>query len=307
MTLVAAAAVLGTVAPDQPLSGASGLRGAVARSYVQWLGLKGVPFQGAEVQVSGWVQRYSDLFRNAAVSPTCRSVATNLQCFAERRRVHGAEGFGLASVAPFAMLAAGRAYRQRFGFQAVASDLFRIAGDIASITCSDRGHRLSAGVFAVTLGSSLAGNGLAAGIAVALDELVRHRNHAATLAALRQAERSAAAIKAHPAVLRRVCVDSSAPAILSGALYCALSADDFESAMALAGYLPTLGFTLSPLVGQLWGANRGSANIPSRWLGHTRLRQTLLRLADDIEYLGCREAGGNAAVVETFRQRYPRI
>ena len=69
---------------------------------------------------------------------------------------------------------------------------------------------------------------------------------------------------------------------LAIALFCALVAPDFESALRLAVNHGGDSDSTGAIAGNLLGASLGEAAIPPRWLPLLELREEILRLAEEL-------------------------
>jgi ADP-ribosylglycohydrolase/protein-tyrosine phosphatase len=180
----------------------------------------------------------------------------------------------------------------------VAQDPWSLAADCAALTHAHPAGYDSAAVFAEIIAEVMTGWGLAS----AVDRVWSRRRaecHPDTRAAVDRA--LALVAQGAPATAERLetlgggWVGEEALAI---ALYCALAAPDFESALTLAVTHSGDSDSTGALTGNLLGADLGAAAIPARWLEGLELRDVIERIAgalasmrldgvvDDVAYPG---------------------
>jgi ADP-ribosylglycohydrolase len=170
------------------------------------------------------------------------------------------------------------------GLASWIGDPFSAGSEIAAITHGHPTGFLAAGFQALAIREAAAGTPLRSACEEALEELRRHPGHEECAAAVGRAvslsvERRGQASPEDVESLGQGWVAEEALAI---ALFSALAAPDFESALRLAVNHGGDSDSTGAVAGSLLGASLGEAAIPPRWLAPLELRREIERLAEQL-------------------------
>jgi ADP-ribosylglycohydrolase len=163
-------------------------------------------------------------------------------------------------------------------------DPFSAGSEIAAITHGHPTGFLAAGFQALAIREAAAGAPLREACKEALEELRRHPGHEECAAAVERAISLAAERrgKASPEDVESLGRGRVADEALAIALFSALAAPDFESALRLAVNHGGNSDSTGAIAGSLLGASVGESAIPSRWLAVLELREEIERLAEEL-------------------------
>src|SRR5262249_29897277 len=184
---------------------------------------------------------------------------------------------------------------------------FQIGADVAHITHGHPSGYLSAGAQAVLVHGLVRGQPLAHALERALARLAGHEGHAETTAALQRAGELARRRPNDADALELLGQGWVAEEALAIAVYCALSAPDLETGVALAANHGGDSDSTAAIAGNLLGALHGVEAIPARWLADLELRDVISAVADDLAPFPDWRIGEYLPGPETafYWQRYP--
>jgi ADP-ribosyl-[dinitrogen reductase] hydrolase len=168
-----------------------------------------------------------------------------------------------------------------FGFMKLPMpEVFDLAADCAKLTHGHPSGYLAAGAFAVMIGASAVGRGLAEAVGIAREILARHAGHQETTDRLDQACQVArdSRWKDRLPELGEGWVAEEALAI---AVLCALAADDPEEAVIAAVNHDGDSDSTGSIAGNLVGVVHGPGALPARWLDRLELREVIEMLGSD--------------------------
>ncbi|MFH9549211.1 ADP-ribosylglycohydrolase family protein [Streptomyces sp. NPDC051445] len=140
---------------------------------------------------------------------------------------------------------------------------------------------LSAGAYAVIVHALACGESLDGAVQRALALLAARPGHEAVSEALQRALGAVRQGLPGPARVEELAGAGNAEAVLSGALYCALVAEDVRHGLRLAVNHGAPSASTAALTGGLLGALHGETALPPAWLAELEGRPTILELADD--------------------------
>ncbi|MFJ1809978.1 MULTISPECIES: ADP-ribosylglycohydrolase family protein [unclassified Streptomyces] len=167
---------------------------------------------------------------------------------------------------------------------------------------------LSAGAYAVTVHALACGESLDGAVQRALALLVARPGHEAVSEALQRALGAVRQGLPGPARVEELAGAGTAEAVLSGAVYCALVAEDVRHGLRLAVNHGAPSAPTAALTGGLLGALHGETALPPAWLAELEGRPTILELADDfaMEMTQGPALHGPAGASPGWMARYPR-
>ncbi|MCQ9181443.1 ADP-ribosylglycohydrolase family protein [Streptomyces sp. IBSBF 2953] len=140
---------------------------------------------------------------------------------------------------------------------------------------------LSAGAYAVTVHALARGESLDGAVQRALALLSARPGHEPVSEALRHALGAVRQGLPGPARVEELAAAGTAEAVLSGAVYCALVAEDVRHGLRLAVNHGAPSASTAAVAGGLLGAMHGETALPPAWLAELEGRPTMLELADD--------------------------
>ncbi|GGR91831.1 ADP-ribosylglycohydrolase [Streptomyces humidus] len=140
---------------------------------------------------------------------------------------------------------------------------------------------LSAGAYAVTVHALARGESLDGAVRHALALLSARPGHEPVSEALRHALGAVRQGLPGPARVEKLAGPGTAEAVLSGAVYCALVAQDVRHGLRLAVNHGAPSASTAAVAGGLLGALHGETALPPAWLAELEGRPTMLELADD--------------------------
>jgi ADP-ribosylglycohydrolase len=255
-----------------------------ARAYRRWLMTQDRcvnPFW--ENEPRGWLIDHAELFSRRAPGRTCLSALRSSKQAGEPAD-NDSKGCGaVMRVAPVGMFFANWLRDDaEVASDAVISDTFRVAVDVAALTHGHPRGQLPAGVFSTIVALVLAGSTLQHSVAVALRELRRYPCHSETLKAIDKAGELALTKPGDPDALASLGEGWVADEALAISVYCALGATGVEDAIVLSVNHSGDSDSTGALTGNLLGALLGVEAIPSRWLEPLELREPIAEMADDL-------------------------
>ena len=238
-------------------------------AYLRWLETQGDVVQRRGIpDEDGWLVRMRDLHAVRAPGDTCLSALRKGRMGTPEVPINASKGCGgVMRVAP-----AGFAPGQPF----------RIGCELAAITHGHPTGWLSAGYLAQLVHDVADGASLDEGAVRALDVLRRHPGHEETAGAVEKALWVSRAPRGTAADIETLGQGWVAEEALAIALFSALAAPDFESALRLAVNHGGDSDSTGAIAGNLLGASLGEAAIPARWLALLELRREILALAEKL-------------------------
>lgn len=253
--------------------------GVVAKAYLRWLKTQGVTHAAQEHALTGWLIQVPDLHHQRAPGRTCLSALTAMRSSeAADNRSKGCGG--VMRVAPVGMFVAGGLQDGARGRANV--DAFELGVELAALTHGHPTGQLASGLFADIVAKILLGTSLRDAIDQGLVQLRTHPEHEETSAIVERACGLADQPGPRdqiPAALGQGWVAEEALAI---AVFAALVAPDFESAIVLAVNHDGDSDSTGSIAGNLLGAIHGGQAIPPRWLGALELREETIQIAEDL-------------------------
>jgi len=216
----------------------------------------------------GWLITVRELHSRRGPGHTCLSALEDPRGGSIEEPINDSKGCGgIMRVAPVGL---------------VAAEPFRLGCETAAITHGHPSGYLAAGFQAQLISDLLGGAELPDGIARAREELVRRPHHEECLiavdAALALAEKGAPTAE-KVETLGEGWVAEEALAI---SLYCSLVAADFASAVRLAVNHRGDSDSTGAITGNILGTQLGAGAIPTDWLAHLELRDTIVAIAGDL-------------------------
>jgi len=288
----------------QNLKGICSVPSVVSHAYLRWLLTQGVPSpeSGLEIGKDGWLWGVKGIHSRRAPGNTCLSALTAMKHFTAEPARNNSKGAGaIMRVAPVALIVNQDGEHE-------AQMVYDLAKSVSWITHGHPSGYLSAAAFAVVLHALLWGNSLVAGIERSRTLLKREAESAETLDAM---ERALACVESRkPPGLAIPLIGGAwvGEEALGVALYCALTTNDFASAVRMAVNHDGDSDTTGSLVGQLLGAVQGEGTLPAHWLRNLELRETITEIAEDLStFLAWKldqyvESGG---FTDRIWERYP--
>jgi len=244
----------------------------VHRAYLRWLRTQGErsAHPTFERTGEGWLLGVEALHNRRDPGNTCLSALRAPRMGSAQHPLNSSKGCGgVMRIAPV-------------GLARGIGDPFAAGCEIAAITHGHPTGFMAAGFQALAIREAAAGTPLRAACQEALEELSRHPGYQECAAAVERAmslsvekrgEASAEAVQS----LGEGWVAEEALAI---AVFCALAAPDFASALRLAVNHGGDSDSTGAIAGNLLGAAQGAGAIPARWLAVLELREEILRLAE---------------------------
>ena len=273
MTLFTAEGLI-LAARDPAFSGRSGMVRCVHRAYLRWLRTQGEhsAHPTFERTDEGWLLGVEALHSCRDPGNTCLSALRNPRMGSAEQPLNHSKGCGgVMRIAPV-------------GLARAIGDPFAAGCEIAAITHGHPSGFLAAGFQALAIREAAAGTPLLAACQEALEELRRHPSHEEYTAAVERALSLSAEKRgeASPEDVESLGGGWVAEEALAIAVFCALAAPDFESALRLAVNHGGDSDSTGAIAGNLLGASLGEAAIPPRWLDVLELREETLRLAEEL-------------------------
>jgi ADP-ribosylglycohydrolase len=256
--------------------------GVIHHAYLRWLLTQGMrpDAEDLDIGTDGWLFATKGLHQRRSPGTTCVSALVGTKGFCHplpaENRSKGCGGvMRIAPVGLFSRVIGG------------LDEVFVLGSDAAALTHGHPAGHLAAGYLAVVIAALAAG-----------DDLPRALDHADAVLATR-AEGSDVARAVDGA--RRLAQDGSPSAekveslgggwvaeeALAIALYCALIAPDFASALLLAVNHSGDSDSTGALTGNLLGARDGLSVVPPAWLADLELRDAIDRIALDLDAVAC--------------------
>lgn len=273
MTLFTAEGLI-LAARDPVFAGRSGMVRSVHRAYLRWLRTQGERSEHPTFERTdeGWLLGVEALHSCRAPGNTCLSALCGSRMGSTKQPLNHSKGCGgVMRIAPV-------------GLASTVGDPFTAGCEIAAITHGHPTGFLSAGFLALAIREAAAGTPIRDACQEGLEELGRHPAHEECQAAIEHAVSLSAEKRggAAPEDVESLGAGWVAEEALAIALFCALAAPDFESALRLAVNHGGDSDSTSAITGNLLGASLGEGAIPPRWLAALELREEIERLAEEL-------------------------
>lgn len=261
------------------LKGICSVPAVVANAYLRWLKTQGVTHVAQKGALDGWLIGVADLHHQRAPGNTCLSALIAMG--SAKAADNNSKGCGgVMRVAPVGMFAAGGRSDNAQGHASARA--FELGAELAALTHGHPTGQLASGLFADIVASVLLGTSLRDAIDQGLARLRASPDHEETTAIIKRACELAEEAGPHdriPAALGQGWIAEEALAI---AIFAALVAPDFESAVVLAVNHDGDSDSTGSIVGNLLGAIHGEQAIPQRWLDPLELREEIIQIAEDL-------------------------
>ena len=273
MTLFTAEGLI-LAAGDPAFAGRSGMVRSVHRAYLRWLRTQGERSAHPTFDRTdeGWLLGVAALHSRRDPGHTCLSALRAPRMGSAAQPLNPSKGCGgLMRIAPA-------------GLARWIGDPFAAGSEIAAITHGHPTGFLAAGFQALAIREAAAGTPLRSACEEALEELRRHPGHQECAAAVGRAVSLSVEKRgqASPEDVESLGQGWVAEEALAIALFSALAAPDFESALRLAVNHGGDSDSTGAVAGNLLGASLGEAAIPARWLAPLELRCEIERLAEQL-------------------------
>lgn len=241
----------------------------VYHAYLRWLETQGERPRYPFPEVSeGWLLTIPQLWAARAPGRTCLAALRSGTMGRLAEPLNDSKGCGtVMRVAPVGL---------------AGEEAFQLGCELAATTHGHPTGYLAAGFLAALIDRIIAGADLRAATDTARDMLREYPNHEECLAAVDAAIGLAAHAPPVPESCERLGGGWVAEEALAIALFCALAADDFEEAVALAVNHSGDSDSTGALTGNILGALLGTEAIPPRWLEPLELRDEIEQVAADL-------------------------
>lgn len=254
----------------------------IAYAYLRWLHTQNIPHPLQKHCLTGWLIENKQLYSQRSPGVTCITALRELRMIGELAKNDSKGCGGVMRVAPIGMLLASRARKHPGTYQQEFKTSFDLACDAAGITHGHPTGRLASGAFSAIIFLLLSGTQLPEAIEQTLKVLAQYPQHEETSKAIKKAVQQAESRPNDSGALRQLGEGWIAEEALAISLYCALGADDFESAVILAVNHEGDSDSTGSMTVQLLGATLGCAAIPARWLEPLELKDVIGEIADDL-------------------------
>ncbi len=236
----------------------------VHRAYQRWLATQGER-PGGPLGTEGWLLRYPALHARRAPGATCLSALRTGRLGTVDHPLKASKGCGgIMRIAPVGL---------------VSREPFPLGCAVAALTHGHPSGYLTAGFFAMVIAQLVAGATLPQAIATSRAVLQTWPAHTDVLQAVEAAVALAAQAPPVPESVERLGEGWVAEEMLAIALFCALTAESFESGVVLAVNHSGDSDSTGALTGSLLGTLFGPEAIPTCWLAALELRSVLEEVA----------------------------
>jgi ADP-ribosylglycohydrolase len=262
----------------QKSRGLASLEGMIAHAYQRWLKTQGVrPSQDFDID-SGWLIRAKDLHARRAPGNTCLSALKETKTLGDPASNDSKGCGGVMRVAPIGM----GSFLLDGDPDAATDFAFSHGVGVAALTHGHPSGKLPAGALSALIVLVLNKVPLKDALGRVSSILEKQSGHEETLKAIRNAMALASARPGSVEAIREVGEGWTAEEALAIAIYCTLSAEDFESGVILAVNHDGDSDSTGAITGNILGALHGVEAIPQRWLETLELRAVIEELADDL-------------------------
>ena len=251
-------------------------------AYQNWLLTQGYshPLQ-EDAPKDGLIQNRS-LFAQRAPGITCLEALRQMTA-PGKPAINDSKGCGgVMRVAPVGLLHAARTSNDQLAHSSKV--VFREASEAAALTHGHPTGQWTSGCLAVMVLQLVMGRTLPQAIEAALEVLQDKEAAEETRHAIEHAVRLANERPRCPDTLSRLGEGWVAEEALAIALYCALGAQDFASAVLLAVNHDGDSDSTGSITGQLLGAMWGMAAIPAHWVEQLELRDVIADMGQQLAY-----------------------
>ena len=238
--------------------------GVIAYAYQRWLHTQGVGHELQSGHLNGWLVTRKELHARRAPGLTCLSALEGMNSAGTPAKNDSKGCGGIMRVAPIGMLYAALGGADPADAQSRSAEAFQLGCEASALTHGHPTGRLAAGAFAAIVCGILQGMTIAAAAEHALQLLERSDAHEETSSAMRDAILLAHEAPRSAAALARLGEGWIAEEALAIGLYCALCAEDFESALMLAVNHDGDSDSTGLIAGSLLGAALGAEVISPR-------------------------------------------
>jgi ADP-ribosyl-[dinitrogen reductase] hydrolase len=264
------------------MKGIGHLPGVVSHAYLRWLKTQREDLsRSIDIGMDGWLLTHPELFNSRAPGKTCISSLKATKRFGVRAENNSKGCGGLMRVAPVGMFQE-TVLRHRDSEKELIEETFALAVDCAAITHGHPTGQLTTGVLAVIIALLLRGKQLDEAIGKSLIPLGRRPDYEETFRAIGRAQDLDDDNPGSAEFLTKLGQGWVAEEALAMSLYCALSAEDFESAVALSVNHGGDSDSTGAITGNILGAMMGVEAIPDRWIEALELRDVIREMADDL-------------------------
>ena len=282
----------------------------ISLAYQRWLHTQGERHRlHDEDCLNGWLIGHRELFARRAPGLTCLSGLQGMRQSGDMAQNNSKGCGGVMRVAPIGMFYASLARANPANQGGLRREAFDLGCQAAAITHGHATGQLASGALAAMVLELLQGASLLQAIDAVLPILRAQRGHEETLLALEAACRLASQRPRDAQVLAQLGEGWIAEEALAIGVYCALSATDFPSGVALAVNHSGDSDSTGSIAGQLLGAMLGARAIPRHWLGPLELRGVIEEMADDLATLmdWSLEGGDSPEDVDYYTHKYPGV
>jgi ADP-ribosyl-[dinitrogen reductase] hydrolase len=252
-------------------------------AYQRWLRTQGLYSEryGAG-HMNGWLISHPELHHQRAPGNTCIA-ALKATSHNGQPAENDSKGCGtVMRIAPVGLYFATWALSEPKRANALMTQVFEDAVDIAGLTHGHPTGKLAAGFLAVLIFQLAIGIELRSAIEQAISDLTLHPDHEETLTTIKAAISLAA--KGAPCAERLEQLGGGwvAEEALAIALYSVLATHDLEAALVLAVNHSGDSDSTGSIAGHIAGALYGEVAIPGLWLQPLELRQVIEEIAVDL-------------------------
>lgn len=292
-----------------------------SHAYARWLKTQGFRSKAELIEKPpGWLSGIQALYSKRAPGNTCIDSLKKMEKFGQPARNDSKGCGGLMRVAPVGMFMANWLLAEGPTDERIGN-AFEVASDVAAITHGHPTGQLTAGVLSVIVALLLLGVPLPGAIERAKlalgqhslraqeNDMFAHGEHEETKQAIEKAQRLFEVQPGATSAVEKLGEGWVAEEALAISLYCALSATDFESGVALAVNHGGDSDSTGSITGNILGAITGAEAIPRRWLAALELRDVIEAMADDLATVRSWDIGEfvDSKECDFYWNRYPGI
>ena len=243
---------------------------SVHKAYLRWLFTQGQTSEHADFQLprDGELITLRSLHSLRAPGRTCISALCSDRMGTKDQPLNNSKGCGgVMRIAPVGL---------------AGEDPFELGCQVAAITHGHPSGYWAAGFQAMILSAIVSGVTLQQALSAGMSVLKKHPNHEETLKAVEGAIKAAGSLPATPESVETLGEGWVAEEALAIAIFCALTARDFESGVILAANHTGDTDSTGAITGNLLGLVHGEDQIPERLLNRLELRNEIALIADDL-------------------------
>ena len=289
------------------LRGLCHMPSVMALAYQRWLHTQGERHRLHADCLNGWLIEHRELFARRAPGLTCLSSLKGMQHAGDVAKNDSKGCGGVMRVAPIGMFYASLVAANPGNHDWSLKQAFELGCQAAAITHGHATGQIASGTLAAIVMELLQGASLLQAIDAVWPILRAQPGHEETFLALETACRLAAQRPHDAQVLAQLGEGWIAEEALAMGVYCALSATDFPSGVALAVNHSGDSDSTGSIAGQLLGAMLGAQAIPHHWLEPLELKGVIEEIADDLATLmqWSLEREDSPEDVEYYADKYP--